>query len=50
MATRWSVKLREFHQVFVKEEIDIDQVTLAIAEFEKTPVTPNSRFDQWLAG
>jgi cytochrome c peroxidase len=42
--------LREFKQVFGKDKIDIDQVTLAIAEFEKTLVTPNSRFDQWLLG
>ena len=42
--------VREFKQVFGKEKIDIDQVTLAIAEFEKTLVTPNSRFDQWLLG
>ena len=41
---------REFKQVFGKEKIDIDQVTAAIAEFEKTLVTPNSRFDQWLLG
>lgn len=41
---------REFKQVFNKDKIDIDQVTLAIAEFEKTLVTPNSRFDQWLLG
>lgn len=41
---------REFKQVFGKDKIDIDQVTLAIAEFEKTLVTPNSRFDQWLLG
>ncbi len=40
----------EFKQVFGKDRIDIDQVTLAIAEFEKTLVTPNSRFDQWLLG
>ena len=40
----------EFKQVFGKEKIDIDQVTLAIAEFEKTLVTPNSSFDQWLLG
>lgn len=33
--------VREFRQVFGKEKIDIDQVTLAIAEFEKTLVTPN---------
>lgn len=42
--------VREFRQVFNKPRIDIDQVTLAIAEFEKTLVTPNSRFDQWLLG
>ncbi|MET0117930.1 MAG: cytochrome-c peroxidase [Sedimenticola sp.] len=40
----------EFKQVFGKGKIDIDQVTVAIAEFEKTLVTPNSRFDQWLLG
>ncbi len=42
--------VREFKSVFGKDKIDIDQVTLAIAEFEKTLVTPNSRFDQWLLG
>lgn len=41
---------REFKTVFGKTKIDIDQVTAAIAEFEKTLVTPNSRFDQWLLG
>jgi len=41
---------REFKQVFGKDKIDIDQVTAAIAEFEKTLVTPNARFDQWLLG
>jgi cytochrome c peroxidase len=41
----------EFHQVFgTKKSITIDQVTDAIAEFEKTLVTPNSRFDQYLLG
>lgn len=40
----------EFKQVFKKEKIDIDQVTDAIAAFEETLVTPNSRFDQWLKG
>ena len=39
-----------FRQVFGGEQITIDQVTTAIAEFEKTLVTPNSRFDQWLLG
>ncbi len=42
--------VREFKQVFGKDKITIDEVTSAIAEFEKTLVTPNSRFDQWLLG
>jgi cytochrome c peroxidase len=41
---------REFKLVIGKHKIDIDQVTDAIAEFEKTLVTPNSRFDQYLLG
>lgn len=41
---------KEFNQVFGEKTITIDQVTQAIAEFEKTLVTPNSRFDQWLLG
>ena len=40
----------EFTQVFGPERINIEQVTEAIAEFEKTLVTPNSRFDRWLMG
>lgn len=40
----------EFKQVFGTDKIDIDRVTQAIAEFEKTLVTPNSRFDKWLKG
>ena len=40
----------EFKAVFNKEGITIDQVTQAIAAFEETLVTPNSRFDQWLMG
>jgi len=42
--------VREFRQVFGTSEITISEVTAAIAEFEKTLVTPNSRFDQWLLG
>jgi cytochrome c peroxidase len=42
--------LREFKQVFGKDVIEISDVTAAIAEFEKTLVTPNSRFDLWLMG
>ncbi len=42
--------VREFRLVFGNEGIDIDKVTEAIAEFEKTLVTPYSRFDLWLLG
>ncbi len=41
---------KEFKSVFGTEKIDIDKVTQAIAEFEKTLKTPDSRFDQWLKG
>ena len=40
----------EFKQVFGQDKVTIDEVTQAIAEFEKTLVTPNSRFDKWLLG
>ena len=39
-----------FKKVYGKSSIDIDQVTDAIAAFEETLVTPNSRFDKWLKG
>ena len=42
--------VREVKLAFGTEGIDIDTVTDAIAEFEKTLVTPNSRFDLWLLG
>jgi cytochrome c peroxidase len=40
----------EFKKVFGKDKADIDMVTDAIAAFEETLVTPNSRFDKWLKG
>ena len=40
----------EFKSVYGKDKIDIDMITDSIAEFEKTLVTPNSRFDKWLKG
>jgi len=40
----------EFSEVYAAAPITIDQVTDAIAEFERTLVTPDSRFDQWLKG
>lgn len=40
----------EFATVFGSRKVDIDRVTTAIAAFEETLVTPNSRFDKWLQG
>ncbi len=40
----------EFAEAFGSPGVDIDRVTTAIAAFEETLVTPNSRFDKWLAG
>lgn len=40
----------EFKQVFGSDKVDIEKVTKAIAAFEDTLVTPNSRFDKWLKG
>lgn len=39
-----------FEKAFGSKEINIDKVTEAIAAFEDTLVTPNSRFDKWLQG
>jgi cytochrome c peroxidase len=36
--------------VFGNKKLDIQMVTDAIAEFENTLTTPNSRFDKWLKG
>ncbi len=40
----------EFKSVYGKDKIDIEMITDAIAVFEETLVTPNSRFDKWLKG
>lgn len=40
----------EFKEVFKKDKITIEQITRALAAFEETLVTPNSRFDKWLKG
>lgn len=40
----------DFKKVFGSDKVDIDKVTKAIAAFEETLVTPNSRFDKWLKG
>lgn len=42
--------VNEFEKIYGKKEIDIDMITDAIANFEETLITPNSRFDQWLNG
>lgn len=40
----------EFRKAFGTDKVTIDEVTKAIAAFEETLVTPNSRFDKWLKG
>lgn len=40
----------DFKKSFGSDKIGIEQVTKAIAAFEETLVTPNSRFDKWLKG
>lgn len=40
----------EFNKIYGKKELTINEITDAIAEFEETLVTPNSRFDKWLKG
>jgi cytochrome c peroxidase len=42
--------VHEFKRTFGGEAIDMGKVTKAIAAFEETLVTPNSRFDKWLKG
>ncbi|MFK5968921.1 MAG: cytochrome-c peroxidase [Candidatus Marithrix sp.] len=39
-----------FKAVYGVDTISIDQITDAIAVFEETLVTPNSKFDKWLQG
>src|SRR5690606_7121634 len=39
-----------FARVYGSPEVTIENITDAIAVFEETLVTPNSRFDQWLKG
>ncbi len=40
----------EFTKAFGAPGVNIDRVRTAIAAFEETLVTPNSRFDKWLQG
>ena len=39
-----------FEAAYGDDKVDIKRITDAIAEFERTLVTPNDRFDQWLKG
>ena len=41
---------REFEALFPGKGVTIDGMTTAMAAFEETLVTPNSRFDKWLGG
>ncbi|WNO09481.1 cytochrome-c peroxidase [Teredinibacter sp. KSP-S5-2] len=41
---------KRFAKVYGKQPISIDTITDAIATFEETLLTPNSRFDQYLNG
>jgi len=47
---KWFSEVYASKEMYTDEKIDIDQVTDAIAAFEETLTTPNSRFDQWLIG
>lgn len=40
----------DFKKAFATDKVTIEEVTKAIAAFEETLVTPNSRFDKWLKG
>lgn len=40
----------QFKAIYGDEKITLEKITDAIARFEETLVTPNSRFDQWLLG
>jgi len=40
----------DFKKSFGGDQVTIEHVTTAIAAFEETLVTPNSRFDKWLKG
>ena len=40
----------EFKKVFGSDKVDVERITAAIAAFEETLVTPNSRFDLYLKG
>jgi Cytochrome c peroxidase len=47
---QWFSEVYGAKDIYEDEKITIDQVTDAIAAFEETLTTPNSRFDHWLNG
>ena len=47
---QWFKEVYGANDMYVDEKITIDQVTDAIAAFEETLTTPNSKFDHWLNG
>jgi cytochrome c peroxidase len=47
---KWFSEVYGAEGMYGDEDITIDQVTDAIAAFEETLTTPNSRFDYWLKG
>ncbi len=47
---QWFIEVYGAGEIYENEKITIDQVTDAIAAFEETLTTPNSRFDYWLKG
>ncbi len=48
--TQWFREVYGQTEMYEDEKITIDQVTDAIAAFEETLTTPNSKFDYWLKG
>ncbi|MDM8564453.1 cytochrome-c peroxidase [Candidatus Halobeggiatoa sp. HSG11] len=42
--------VNSFKSVYGTDKIGVEQITDAIATFEETLVTPNSKFDKWLQG
>jgi len=42
--------IRQFRQIFKRDNIEFEDVLDAIAEFEKALITPNAKFDRYLRG
>lgn len=42
--------VEQVKSIYGDEQVTLDHITDAIAEFERTLVTPNAPFDQWLMG